>query len=193
MAALSTVVSGQTEKLRNEHAVVTEYRLAPGESCALAGSLPAVTVYYDAGTIETAGKRATVQAGESAYSAPGARTVKNAGGAVVRFALVEFPGKGSAETWGTAGLAPNYKLLVENRYTRVYDIRIPAGEKEPQHTHHDRVVISLSGAELEHILPDGRLEPSTLHTGEIAWRRGATHIGHNLGKTNLWVIAVEPK
>ena len=30
-------------------------------------------------------------------------------------------------------------------------------------------------------------------TGEIAWRRGGTHIGHNLGKTDLWVIAVEPK
>lgn len=25
------------------------------------------------------------------------------------------------------------------------------------------------------------------------WRLGATHTGHNLGHTNLWVIAVEPK
>ena len=36
-------------------------------------------------------------------------------------------------------------------------------------------------------------EISTLKTGEIAWRRGATHVGHNLGKTDLWVIAIEPK
>ena len=25
------------------------------------------------------------------------------------------------------------------------------------------------------------------------WRLAATHVGHNLGKTDLWVIAVEPK
>jgi hypothetical protein len=82
---------------------------------------------------------------------------------------------------------------VENRYARVYDIRIPAHTNEPQHTHHDRVVVCLSGAKLEHLYPDGRKEPSTLSTGEVAWRRGGTHIGQNLGDTDLWVIAVEPK
>jgi hypothetical protein len=55
------------------------------------------------------------------------------------------------------------------------------------------VVVSLSGAELEHILPDGTKQPSTLKTGEVVWRLGATHIGHNLGHTDLWVIAIEPK
>jgi hypothetical protein len=34
-------------------------------------------------------------------------------------------------------------------------------------------------------MPDGREEPSTLRTGEIAWRLGATHIGQNLGTTDL--------
>jgi predicted metal-dependent enzyme (double-stranded beta helix superfamily) len=82
---------------------------------------------------------------------------------------------------------------LENQYTRVYDIRIPAGMREPQHNHKHRVVVCLSGAELSHLLPDGRDEPSNLKTGEIAWRRGGTHIGRNLGKTDLWVIAVEPK
>jgi hypothetical protein len=54
-------------------------------------------------------------------------------------------------------------------------------------------VICLSGAELKHILPNGKEEPSSLKTGEIAWRPAATHAGVNLSKTNLWVIAVEPK
>jgi len=75
----------------------------------------------------------------------------------------------------------------------VYDIRIPAGVREPQHSHRDRVVICLSGAKLSHLLPDGRQEPSTLETGESTWRRGGTHVGQNLGTTDLWVIAVEPK
>jgi quercetin dioxygenase-like cupin family protein len=90
-------------------------------------------------------------------------------------------------------LSPHYKLLFENQYTRVYDIRISAGAREPQHSHHDRVVVCLSGATLRHLMPDGRVEPSTLKTGETAWRRGGTHIGENFGKTDLWVVAVEPK
>jgi hypothetical protein len=61
------------------------------------------------------------------------------------------------------------------------------------HSHHERVVICLSGASLEHVLPDGRKQPSTLETGQIAWRLGGAHQGHNMGTTNLWVIAVEPK
>jgi hypothetical protein len=32
-----------------------------------------------------------------------------------------------------------------------------------------------------------------LKTGETAWRRAQTHIGKNVGKTDLWVIAMEPK
>jgi hypothetical protein len=84
-------------------------------------------------------------------------------------------------------------MLAENQYARAYDIRILPHTFEPQHTHHDRVVVCLSGAELEHILPDGTHQPSTLETGEIVWRLGATHVGHNLGTTDLWVIAVEPK
>jgi hypothetical protein len=112
----------------------------------------------------------------------------------LRIVRTEYLGKGnSAETWGATGLAPNYNLLFENQYGRVYDIRMAAGKSEPLHTHHDRVVVCLSGAELQHEMPDGRTEVSTLKTGEIAWRRAATHIGHNLGKTDLWVIAIEPK
>ena len=91
------------------------------------------------------------------------------------------------------GLPPNYKILVENRFARAYDIKIAPNSFEQRHTHHDRVVICLSGATLEHILPNGQKQPSTLKTGEIAWRPGATHVGHNMGSTELWVICVEPK
>ena len=29
-------------------------------------------------------------------------------------------------------------------------------------------------------------------TGEVVWRKGATHIGQNVGKTDFWAITVEP-
>lgn len=55
------------------------------------------------------------------------------------------------------------------------------------------MVVCLSDADLRHLMPDGREEPSTLQTGEIVWRLGGTHIGQNIGKTDLWAIAIEPK
>jgi hypothetical protein len=82
---------------------------------------------------------------------------------------------------------------LENQLARVYSIRIPSKGFEPQHTHHARVVVALSGAHLEHILPDGTKQPSDLKTGEIVWRPAATHTGHNMGDTPLWCIAIEPK
>ena len=186
------------EPINNDRVTVAEDTLSPGEVRSLRGGLPAVVVYFDAGTVEVtpaggSARTVKVAAGETVFEPPQARTVKNTGTSALKLARVEFLGKGSTETWGAAGLSPHYKLLIENQFTRVYDIKIPAGTKEPQHTHRDRVVVCLSGAQLMHLMPDGRTEPSTLKTGEIAWRRGGTHIGQNLGKTNLWVIAIEPK
>ena len=187
------------EKIRNEHVRVVEQTLAPGETLARLGGVAGVVVYLDAGTVEISpagggmARSEIVSRGGTVFQPALARDIKNSGSSALRVVWTEFLGAGSAEIWGRTGLAPHYTLLFENQYVRVYDIRIPAESFEPQHTHHDRVVVCLSGAELEHILPDGHKETSTLQTGEIAWRRGATHIGHNLGKTDLWVIAIEPK
>ena len=196
----ATVVSGgdQTEKVRNDKVLVVEQTLAPGEALSLPGERAGVVVYLDAGSVEIAPpqekpRTETVKRGEAVFQPPQTGTVKNAGSVALRVVWTEYLGKGGSETWGPAGLAPNYKVIFENQYGRVYDIQMAAGKSEPQHSHHDRVIICLSGAELEHVLPDGRKENATLKTGEIAWRRATTHVGHNLGKTDLWVIAIEPK
>jgi quercetin dioxygenase-like cupin family protein len=185
------------EKVRNEKVLVTEQTLAPGESRSLFAEHPSVLVYLEDGSVEltSAGKsaRQSVKKGESVFQFAKAAMLKNAGTTPLHLVRVDYLGNGSSETWDTIGLAPGYKLLFENQYGRVYDIRIKAGTSEPMHTHHDRVVICLSGAPLRHEMPDGRTEVSTLKTGEIAWRHGGTHVGHNLGNTDLWVIAVEPK
>jgi hypothetical protein len=173
---------------------VTDETIKPGETVTWPGGHPTEFVYFTEGTWEfRTGARAHVRQGQAVYELVPERTVKNAGTADIHYARIEFLGKGSSESWGKAGLAPNYKFLFENQYERVYEIRIPAGMKEEQHTHHDRVVVCLSGAQLKHVMPDGREESSTLKTGEIAWRKGGTHVGQNLGKTDLWVVAVEPK
>jgi len=191
-AVLATAAAAETEKIRNAHALVFEDTLAPGESRSFGGELPAVTVYTTQGSIGIAGAASTVRSGEVKFAAPGPVTLKNTGSGPLRFVRVEFPGKGSDETWGNTGI-PHYQLLLENRYARIYNIKVAAGATEPMHTHKDRVVICLSGATIVHTTPEGRSEPATLTTGQIDWRAGATHVGHNTGKTDLWVVAIEPK
>jgi len=194
--AVSTANTG--EKIRNDKVLVNEETLSPGERVAISGEYPDMIVQMTDGAIEVsqaggAVLKTTVKRGDIAYRSAQKRTIKNVGPSALIFVHVEFLTKGLDEVWGMKGLAPNYKILIENRYARSYDIRIPAQTSEPQHTHHARVIVSLAGAELEHILPDGTKQPSTLKTGEIAWRPAATHIGHNMGHTDLWVIAIEPK
>ena len=196
-AATSHVSAKTVEKIRNEKVLTTEIILAPGESEVIPESQPSMVVYMAPGVVEITsdGKQHAeeVKEGETVFQAAHSGSVKNTGAAPLRYARIEFLTSGLDETWGMKGLSPNYKMLLENRYGRAYDIRIPAQTFEPQHTHHDRIVVSLQGATLEHILPNGEKQPSTLQTGEIVWRPGATHVGHNLGHTDLWVIAIEPK
>ena len=190
--------ASSVEKIRNAKVLVTEVTLAPGESEAAPDAHPSMLVYMSAGTVLHGTVRneripRPVDEGEIAFFDAGEEPVQDAGPMPLDFVRIDFLTAGSPETWGKAGLPPAYLMLAENRYARAYDIRILSHTFEPQHTHHDRVVVCLSGAELEHILPDGTHQPSTLNTGEIVWREGATHVGHNLGTTDLWVIAVEPK
>jgi quercetin dioxygenase-like cupin family protein len=199
LLSIATAVAGnQTEKVRNDKVLVVEQTLASGETLSLPGDHPGVVVYLDAGPVEIAPpqekpRTENVKRGETVFQPPQSGTVKNAGSTALRVVWTEYLGKGGSETWSTNGLAPNYKVIFENQYGRVYDIKMAAGKSEPLHSHHDRVVICLSGAKLMHEMPDGRKETATLKTGEIAWRLATTHIGHNLGKTDLWAIAIEPK
>lgn len=187
-----------SEEFSNAKVVVTKSAIPPGKSEALAVQHPSVVVYLQGQSEVTnlangSQHREEVTRGMTVREPAETGTLLNTGSTPLVFVRVEFLTAGGQENWGTTGLAPNYKVLFEDQYSRTYDIRIPAHAQEPQHTHHDRVVICLSGASLEHILPDGRKQPSTLKTGEIAWRQGQTHIGHNMGDTDLWVIAIEPK
>jgi hypothetical protein len=198
IASPALVVASTVEKIRNDKVLTVEVTLAPGESEVVPETLPSMVVYMAPGVAEIAGQndkkqKEEVKAGETIFQAAHSGSVKNIGAAPLHYARIEFLSAGREETWGMTGLSPNYKMLLEDRYARAYDIRIPAQTFEPQHTHHDRVVVSLQGAKLEHILPNGEKQPSTLQTGEIVWRLAATHVGHNLGQTDLWVIAIEPK
>jgi mannose-6-phosphate isomerase-like protein (cupin superfamily) len=191
-------VAAKVELLKNAKVIVTEETLAPSESQTLTGDHASVVVYLDGGETEITfaggpARRETVTRGEAVNEPAWAATLTNTGSARLRLVRVGFLTGGKRDTWGMTGLPPNYKLLFEDDHSRTYEIRIAAHEWEPMHTHHDRVVVCLSGARLEHVMADGSKQPSTLRTNEVVWRSGQTHKGHNIGKTDLWVIAIEPK
>jgi hypothetical protein len=187
-----------TLQFRNNKVRVMKEVLAAGMREPLVVLHPSVVVYMEGSSAEmdlTDGtkRHIDVARGKTEEEPAVTGSLVNSGSDRLVLVRVEFLTGGSDATWGPSGLAPNYKVLIEDRYSRTYDIRMPAHGSEPQHTHHDRVVVCLSGAQLEHILPDGSRQASTLKTDEIGWRPGQTHVGHNLGDTDLWVIAIEPK
>lgn len=197
LPAVHALAETKTEIIRNEKVIVVERTLKAGESATIPADRPHVIVYLDAGSIPDS-TSATAQAqpvkrGDVLFRPAQSAALKNAGSSDLRLVSIEFVGKGGTLNWGTSGLAPSYKFLFENPFARVYDVKIAAGTSEPLHTHHDRAVVCLSGAELEHLMSDGQRQTSSLKTGEVVWRPGATHIGQNLGKTDLWVICIEPK
>jgi quercetin dioxygenase-like cupin family protein len=187
-----------TEILRNDKVAVSEVTLAPGERTPLLKDHASAVVYLAGEEAQVklgngTNRNLTVQRGKTVNEPPRDGELINTGHVPLRLVRVEFLTAGQHEMWGLKGLPPNYQILFEDEHSRIYNIRIAAHGWEPQHTHHDRVVVCLNGAKLEHVLPDGKVAPSTLKTDEVDWRLGQTHKGHNLGDTNLWVVAIEPK
>ncbi|MGD1030303.1 MAG: hypothetical protein ABSA05_04105 [Opitutaceae bacterium] len=184
--------------IRNDRVIAYEETVPPAATESAGEGFPSATIFLnDAALSRTPDGGApvnfTVKRGDVIYRGPKDGRIAATGGMEIRLVRIEFCGAESKAVWGRTGLAPDYKLLIENGYARIYDIRVAAGTSEPLHTHHDRVVVCLSGAQLRHILPDGHTEDSSLRTGDCLWRLGQTHIGRNIGQTDLWVIAVEPK
>lgn len=189
----TAVAADLSQPLENAQVRVTEHTLPPGQSLPLTDQHPSVIVYFGGNKAEVGSENGAVRRGETAFIPAATKAIRNTGSEPLHFVRIAFLDQGRSEIWGMTGLPPNYKMVLENRYARVYDIKIPAHFKEPLHTHHGRIVVCLSGAKLEHLLPDGHIQPSTLTTGEVVWRPGQTHVGHNVGNTDLWAIAVEPK
>ncbi len=198
MAGVSLLFAATVEDFKNDKVVVTEVKLAPGEHEAIGGRHPSVVVYlagYEAQIKFDDGKtkRESIVRGETLQEPAEAGVLTNTGHEALHLVRVEFLTAGSNEIWARSGFSPTSQMIFEDKLERTYNIRVAAHEWEPQHSHHDRVVVCLSGAKLEHILPDGSIQPSTLKTDEVSWRLAQTHKGHNLGDTNLLVVAIEPK
>jgi len=85
-----------------------------------------------------------------------------------------------------------YKKLFENDQVRVMDLRIPAGEKVPEHSHPNHFVYPMSDAILS-ITKNGETKEVQTKTGEVIWINAETHSTVNSGTTEFHALVVELK
>jgi hypothetical protein len=86
------------------------------------------------------------------------------------------------------------KVVLDNEFVRVLDIRVPPGVFEPLHSHARGVTIALSHYDNETTSsPDRKVNRSHTSFGEVRWAEPVTHEARNTGTTEQHVIRVELK
>jgi len=86
------------------------------------------------------------------------------------------------------------KVVLENEFVRVLDIRVPPGVFEPLHSHARGVTIALSDYDNETVTsPDRKTNRSHTKFGEVRWVEPVTHEARNTGTTEQRVIRIELK
>ena len=94
---------------------------------------------------------------------------------------------------GTPTLIDTQKLVMENQWVRVIEVRVPAGHAEPVHTHGRGVTIALTEYDNETRVPGQEWSKSHTKVGDVKWADPVTHEARNTGTTEQHVIRVELK
>jgi len=87
----------------------------------------------------------------------------------------------------------HYKVLFNNEYVRILDVRQKPGEKSPMHSHPNHVIYSLTGATIKFTSSDGKTNTVTTKAGQVVWHNAETHTVENIGKTENHVLDIELK
>jgi hypothetical protein len=91
-------------------------------------------------------------------------------------------------------LAPdNYRLLLENDFVRVFDVRIRPGEKLRLHANGPSVIYVLNDGRMQHTYEDGSTKVKTAVSGAVVWDEAEAHETTNVGDTDVHSIKIELK
>lgn len=86
------------------------------------------------------------------------------------------------------------RIVFENPFVRVVELRVPPGVFEPKHSHGRGVTIALSDYDNQMTeLPGGATRQRHTKFGEVRWAEAVTHEARNTGTTEQRVIRVELK
>ena len=87
----------------------------------------------------------------------------------------------------------HYKVLLDNEYVRILDVRHKPGEKAPMHSHPHHVIYALAGGTIKSTSADGKTNTETVKAGQVVWNDAETHTVENIGKTETHAIDIELK
>jgi hypothetical protein len=85
------------------------------------------------------------------------------------------------------------KLLIDNEFARVFDIRVSPGVFEAKHSHARGITIALSDYTNEATGPDGKVSRAQAKLGDVRCAEPITHEARNTGTTEQHVIRIELK
>src|SRR5579863_9031747 len=86
------------------------------------------------------------------------------------------------------------KVVLENEFVRVVELRVPPGVFESQHSHARGVTIALTAYDNEMTdYPAGTVTRRHTKFGEVRWAEPVTHEARNTGTTEQRVLRVELK
>jgi quercetin dioxygenase-like cupin family protein len=91
-------------------------------------------------------------------------------------------------------VAPDtHKVVLDNTFVRVLDVRVPAGKTEPRHRHPHGLSVYFTDWDAK-VTVDGK--PPEVHhrkAGTFAWTEPLVHTVENAGKTDGHVLRIELK
>jgi hypothetical protein len=85
------------------------------------------------------------------------------------------------------------KIVLENMFVQVIEVRVAAGVAEPLHHHNRGVTIALSDYDNETKAPGAQWSKSHTKFGDVKWADPVTHEARNTGTTEQHVMRVELK
>jgi len=94
---------------------------------------------------------------------------------------------------GAPKLTDTQKVIMENTFVRVIEVRVPAGIAEPLHSHARGVTVALTDYDNETRAPGAQWSKSHTKFGEVKWAEPVTHEARNSGSTEQHVIRIELK
>jgi len=87
----------------------------------------------------------------------------------------------------------HYKVILNNQYVRVLDVRHKPGEKSPRHSHPNHVVYSFTDSTVKFTSSEGKAEIRTSKAGQAIWRKAETHAIENVAKNEEHALDIELK
>lgn len=85
------------------------------------------------------------------------------------------------------------KLVIDNMFVRVFDIRVPPGVTEARHSHAHGVTVALTDYDAEARADGGQWIRTHARAGDVRWNEPVTHEARNVGTTEQHVIRIELK